>query len=143
MSAPRAERAAGAEAAGFAPFRDDDRLMSFLADALIRTDGDGVTLRVRPAEAALNPLGILHGGALSTFFDVAMYEAARAGGEVVTVAQEIKFLSAIHADRPLDVAAEILRSGRRAVFCTARATQGERVCGHATAQFARYQPPAA
>ncbi|MEQ9259157.1 MAG: PaaI family thioesterase [Roseovarius sp.] len=117
--------------------------MALLGEIEMREDARGVTLRVLLKQAALNPLGILHGGALSTFFDVAMYEAAKTDGEVVTVAEEIKFLSAILPDRPLTVGAEILRSGRNAVFCTARATQGDKLCGYATAQFARYQPPAA
>ena len=129
--------ASDAAADGFVPFRDDDSLLAFIGEIGVRRDDGAVCFEVRLKEGALNPLGILHGGALASLFDVAMYEVARTGGEAVTVSQETKFLSAIRADAPLYVEAEALRAGRRTVFCTARATQGDRLCGHATAQFAR------
>lgn len=119
------------------PFRRNDRLMAFIGEIGILRDGGKVTFEVRLSTGALNPLGMLHGGALAALFDVAMYEVAKTGGEAVTVSQETKFLSAIHADTPLHVVAEPLRMGRSMVVCTARATQGRRLCGHATAQFAR------
>ncbi|MEQ8896835.1 MAG: PaaI family thioesterase [Roseovarius sp.] len=122
---------------GFAPFREDDSLLAFIGEIGVRREDGAVWFEVRLKEGALNPLGILHGGALASLFDVAMYEVAKAGGEAVTVSQETKFLSAIRADAPLYVKAEALRVGRKTVFCTARATQGDRLCGHATAQFAR------
>ncbi len=119
------------------PFRQNDRLMAFIGDIGILRDGGKVSFEVQLSEGALNPLGMLHGGALAALFDVAMYEVAKAGGEAVTVSQETKFLSAIHADTPLHVEAEPLRIGRSMVVCMARARQGDRLCGHATAQFAR------
>ena len=122
---------------GFAAFRADDSLLAFIGEIGVRHDDGTACFQVRLTEGALNPLGILHGGALASLFDVALYEVARTGGEAVTVSQETKFLSAIRADAPLYVEAEALRAGRRTVFCTARATQGDRLCGHATAQFAR------
>lgn len=140
MSAPRAEHAEGGPTKGFVPFRDDDRLMAFIGNIGIRSTETGVILEVRLRDGAINPLGMLHGGALAALFDVAMYEAAKQDSEAVTVAQEIKFLSAIHADAPLCVTAEVLRAGRRTVFCTAQATQNDKTCGHATAQFARIRP---
>ena len=129
--------ASDAGAKGFVPFRDDDSLLAFIGEICVRRANGTVCFQVRLKEGALNPLGILHGGALASLFDVAMYEVARTGGEAVTVSQETKFLSAIRADAPLYMEAEALRAGRRTVFCTARATQGDRICGHATAQFAR------
>lgn len=129
--------ASDAAADGFVPFREDDSLLAFIGEIGVRHEAGTVCFEVRLKEGALNPLGILHGGALASLFDVAMYEVAKIGGEAVTVSQETKFLSAIRSDAPLYVEAETLRAGRRTVFCTARATQGDRLCGHATAQFAR------
>lgn len=119
------------------PFRQDDRLMAFIGDISILRIGSGVTFEVHLKEGALNPLGMMHGGALAALFDVAMYEIAKTGGEAVTVSQETKFLSAIRADLPLHVEAAPLRTGRSMVVCTARARQGDKLCGYATAQFAR------
>lgn len=143
MSPDRHHPAASPAGGGYAPFRDDDRLMAFLGQIGMRTDANGVTFKVSLEDGALNPLGILHGGALAAMFDVAMYEAAKTGGEVVTVAQEIKFLSAIRADTPLYIQAEILRAGRKTTFCTARATQDDKIRGYATAQYAAYTPAGA
>lgn len=126
---------------GFVPFRDDDRLMAFIGNIGICRNETGIALQVTVNKGALNPLGILHGGALSSLFDVAMYEAAKQNGEVVTVAQEVKFLAVIRPENPLLIDAVILREGRKTVFCTATAKQGDNICGYATAQFTRLARP--
>lgn len=124
--------------ARFAPFRTDDALLGFLGAAEWRADPSGCVLRLTPALGAANPMGIIHGGALSTLCDVAMYEAAKlaAAAECVTVAQEMKFLRAASGDAPLVVTADVLKSGRRAVFCTAHVHQGDRLIAQSTGQFA-------
>ncbi|KJS43103.1 MAG: hypothetical protein VR71_11590 [Roseovarius sp. BRH_c41] len=121
------------------PFRQDDRLLAFIADIQIHKSDTCLTFDVSLKDEALNPLGILHGGALGALFDVAMYEVAKRCGEMVTVSQETKFLSAIRAERPLQIVAEPLRLGRTSACCTARAVQGEKICGFATAQYARIE----
>jgi len=123
--------------AEFVPFREDDRLVSFIGSVWIYRDAQRVTLQVRPHEQAANPMGILHGGALATLFDVAMYEMATSNGKVVTVAQEVKFLRTITVAEPLYIETEPLKSGRTTVFCAARAWQMDKLCGYAAAQFAR------
>ncbi len=68
--------ASDAAADGFVPFRDDDSLLAFIGEIGVRRDDGAVCFEVRLKEGALNPLGILHGGALAALFDVAMYEVA-------------------------------------------------------------------
>lgn len=122
----------------FTPFRGDDPLMAFIGDIGMHRDQGQVTLKVTIREGAINRLDMLHGGALGTLFDVAMYELARENGEAVTVTQEVKFLKPVSAQALLFIEAELLRAGRRAVFCTARATQDDTLCAFSTAQFARF-----
>lgn len=121
----------------FAPFREDDTLMAFIGQVEMATGDGDITLRVRLHEHAANPLGILHGGALSALFDVAMYEAARQTGEAVTTAQETKFFKPVSTAAILKVTARVLRTGKRAVFCKANALQNGTLCGFSTAQFTR------
>lgn len=127
----------------FRPFRGDDLLLAALGEVSVAGEGAGIILRLTPGPAALNPGGFVHGGTLAALFDVAFYEAARAGfaAPAVTSALELKFLRAGAADAPLYITAETLRAGRSQSVFSGSAWQNDRLIAFATAQFTRVAPP--
>ncbi|WP_172413070.1 PaaI family thioesterase [Paracoccus aminovorans] len=128
----------------FRPFRDDDLLLAALGQVAIARHDDGLVLRLDGSARAANPGGFIHGGAIATLFDVALYEAARAGfgAPTVTAALEIKFLRAGDPQAPIHVETRTLRAGRSLTTCTGSAYQGGRLIAYATAQFVKAGPAA-
>ena len=66
----------------FAPFVTGDPLIATLGPIARRVSDKTVELRITPAEAALNTWDALHGGALSAWLDMAMYELAKRRGKI-------------------------------------------------------------
>lgn len=129
----------------FRPFRDDDLLLTSLGQVAVAEDDGGMVLRLMGSAHAANPGGFMHGGAIATLCDVALYEAARTAfrGPAVTTSLEIKFLRAGDPRMPLYLATRILRAGRSLTTCAASGFQDDKLIVHATGQFARAEPPPA
>jgi uncharacterized protein (TIGR00369 family) len=125
----------------FVPFRGDDALVSVIGRVDVASTADGVVLRVDCAKAAANSVGGLHGGALSTLFDVALHAAAREGlqGEALTISLDVKFMRSGELSSPLHIFAQVLRAGRTLATCSASTFQNGRVIAHATGQFMKLQ----
>lgn len=121
----------------FRPFREDDLLLSSLGRTAIAESGEEIVLRLDCSATAVNPGGVIHGGALATLFDVALYEVARAGfrAPAVTTALEVKFLRAGDPETSVYIATQTLRAGRSITTGSASAFQGGKLIAYATGQF--------
>ena len=88
---------------------------------LFRPDGPGrATCRMFPAEQHLNMGGSLHGGAVMSFIDMALFAGGRcagmAEGHYVTLDMTTHFISRGRAGVPLDAHVELVRQSRSHVF---------------------------
>ncbi len=99
--------------------------------------------RCAPDESLLNPVGLVHGGVLSTLLDSAMGVAvqtevdARVG--YATIELKVSFLRPLPIDgQEIEVRGRTLKVGRKIAFAEAHAYDGsERLLGHATSSLAR------
>ncbi|HYE27709.1 MAG TPA: PaaI family thioesterase [Allosphingosinicella sp.] len=97
---------------------DDTRFNATLGKLLVRGEGEGrARCRMFPNVAQSNLGNIVHGGAILTFIDMAMFaggHAAGAGlGPSVTLDLSAQFLSAARLGAPLDCSVELLRESKR------------------------------
>jgi uncharacterized protein (TIGR00369 family) len=112
---------------------DDHRFNAAIGKLLVRGEGEGrARCRMFPTEAQANLGDIVHGGAILTFIDMAMfaggYAAGAAVGPAVTLDLSAQFLSAAKLDAPLDCLVEVLRESRNlAVMRGLVEQQGEAV----------------
>ena len=95
---------------------------------LVRPEGDGrARCRMFPDESHTNLLGILHGGAVLTFIDMALFAGGRAAGVTtkgaVTLDCSVQFISPGKAGLPLDAEVELLRETGRLAFFRGRVVQ--------------------
>jgi uncharacterized protein (TIGR00369 family) len=99
-----------------------DRFNAVIGKLLVRADGPGrATCRMFPDQSHANLGGMLHGGAILTFIDMAFFAGGRlAGADVVgavTLDCNVHFLSRGRLDVPLDAMLEVVsETGRLAVF---------------------------
>lgn len=112
---------------------DDGRYYKTVGKLLVRPDGPGrAVCRMFPDDGHLNLGGGVHGGALMTFIDMAMFMAANVitGRRVsgVTLDCNVRFLAPVRPDVPLDAEVEILRDSGRTIVEQGRIVQdGETV----------------
>jgi uncharacterized protein (TIGR00369 family) len=112
---------------------DGDRYNATIGKLLVRPEGEGrARCRIFPSLAHSNLGNIVHGGAILTFIDMAMFAGGyAAGGDFgpsVTLDLSTQFLSAARLDVPLDATVELLRESRRmAVMRGLVEQEGERV----------------
>ncbi len=97
---------------------DDTRFNATLGKLLVRGEGEGrARCRMFPDVAQSNLGNIVHGGAILTFIDMAMFAGGyAAGGDLgpsVTLDLSAHFLSAAKLAIPLDATVELLRESRR------------------------------
>lgn len=112
---------------------EDGRYYGTIGKLLVRADAPGrATLRMFPEASHLNLGGGVHGGAVMTFIDMAMFAAGtlatgkRVAG--VTLDCNIRFLAPIRPGAPLDAEVEVLRDAGRTLIVQGRVTQeGETV----------------
>jgi uncharacterized protein (TIGR00369 family) len=101
---------------------DDGRFNSVLGKLLARADGPGrATCRMFPEKRHSNLGDMVHGGAILTFIDMALFVGGRlAGVEVkgaVTLDCNVRFLTRGLIGVPMDAEVELLRETKRlAVF---------------------------
>ena len=96
----------------------DDRFNATLGKLLVRGDGEGrARCRMFPDVAQSNLGNIVHGGAILTFIDMAMFAGGYAAGAnlgpSVTLDLSAQFLSGAKLGLPLDCSVELLREGKR------------------------------
>lgn len=129
----------------FRPFREDDLLLASLGRVAVAESGAEIVLRLECSAAAANPGGFIHGGALATLFDVALYEVARSGfrAPAVTTALEVKFLRAGDPRSTVYVVTQTLRAGRSMTTGSASAFQNGTLIAYATGQFVQAGPASA
>jgi uncharacterized protein (TIGR00369 family) len=116
--------------------------MAALVGAELLEVGDGeAVFACTPDESTYNPIGIVHGGLLSTLLDTAaecaVHTLLPAGAAFSSIELKVSFLAPLRADDRIEVRGRVLRVGRRVAFAEAHAhdERGELV-GHATTSIA-------
>lgn len=118
-----------------APFVTADPLITALGPIRWAISDDEVTMVAAPSAVACNAGGFLHGGALSAWLDMAMYELAkRCLGACVTISMDVNFLAAAQLS-PLSITGRFLRSGRSVAFLSAEIVQSGQNIAAATAIY--------
>jgi len=97
---------------------EQDRFNRTIGKLLVRTEGEGrASCRMFPEVGHANLGGIVHGGAILTFIDMAMfaggYTAGLDLGPSVTLDLSAQFLSGAKLGVPLDCSVEVLRESKR------------------------------
>jgi uncharacterized protein (TIGR00369 family) len=100
----------------------DGRFHETIGRMLVRPDGERRgRCRMFPDESHTNLGGILHGGAILTFIDMALFAGGRAAGastaRAVTLDLSVQFIAPGRPAIPLDAEVDLLReTGRLAFF---------------------------
>jgi uncharacterized protein (TIGR00369 family) len=94
----------------------EPRYNATLGKLLVRPEGEGrARCRMFPDVAHSNLGNVVHGGAVLTFIDMAMFAGGYAAGAdlgpSVTLDLSARFLSAAELGAPLDATVELLREG--------------------------------
>jgi uncharacterized protein (TIGR00369 family) len=97
---------------------DGERYNATLGKLLVRPEGEGrARCRMFPDERQANLGDVVHGGAILTFIDMAMFAGGYAAGAdlgpSVTLDLSAQFLSAGRLGVPLDCTVELLRESKR------------------------------
>ena len=100
---------------------------------LFRPDGEGRgVVRMFPTEEHLNLGGSIHGGAVMSFIDMALFAGGRCGGmaegHYVTLDMTTHFLSRGEAGMPLDAHVELIRQTRSFAFLQGTVRQNGEPC---------------
>jgi uncharacterized protein (TIGR00369 family) len=109
-----------------------ERFNASIGKLIVRRGDDGIGwCRMFPGQAHSNLGNKVHGGALMTFVDMALYAAgAMAGADVamaVTLDCSVQFLSPGEIGTPLDAELELLSETRRLIFVRGRVLQEDRL----------------
>ena len=94
-----------------------------------RAEGREVTCAFAPKRTHLNGGGTIHGGALMSFADFALFAIAHealGGAKAVTIAFNCDFLSPGGLDEMIEARGEVLRATRSLVFVRGLITQATR-----------------
>ena len=97
---------------------------------LVRTTDDRAIVRLSPHVGLTNFAGNLHGGAIMTFVDCALFVGSTllTGKEMVsgvTVDLAVQFIAAARATAPVDTIVEITRETKRMIFLRGTVEQGD------------------
>ena len=100
---------------------------------LFRPDGPGrAVCRIFPSERHLNLGGSIHGGAVMSFIDMAMFAGGRcagmAEGHYVTLDLTAHFIARGEIGKPLDAHVELVRQTRSLVFLQGTCSQDNETC---------------
>src|ERR1044072_800502 len=106
-----------------------DRFNGVIGKLLVRADAPGrATCRMFPEERHANLGDMVHGGALLTFIDMALFAGGRLAGanviRAVTLDLSTRFLARGRSGVPLDAEVELLRDTRRLVSLPGRVVRG-------------------
>jgi uncharacterized protein (TIGR00369 family) len=111
----------------------DGRFHETIGRMIVQPAGEGRgRCRIFPDESHTNRGGMLHGGAILTFIDMALFAGGRVAGastrRAVTLDCAVQFLSPGRAGVPLDAEVELLReTGRLAFFRGLVVQEGETI----------------
>ena len=108
--------------------RGNQRFNRVLGKLLVRDNGPKrAVCRMFPDRSHSNLSDMIHGGAILTFIDMALFAGGRMAGanvvRAVTLDLSTRFLSPGRIDLPLDAEVELLRETSRLVFLDGRMTQ--------------------
>jgi uncharacterized protein (TIGR00369 family) len=100
---------------------DESRFNATIGKLLVRPEGPGkARCRMFPEERHGNIGDAVHGGAILTFIDMALFAGGHMAGmsdsNAVTLDCAVQFISAGEIGRPLDATVELLRESGRLVF---------------------------
>jgi acyl-coenzyme A thioesterase PaaI-like protein len=99
---------------------DKTRFNGQFGDFQTRRDGDRAIVRMQPHAALGNMSGNVHGGAVMTFIDMAMFVGAEVLGvkalRGVTVDLNVQFVGGGDLVRPIDTVIQITRETGRLLF---------------------------
>lgn len=105
--------------AGWSTWAPGDPYEDHVGPFYARREGDQVRCGFMPQAHHRNGSGAIHGGALMSFADFALFAiagGAEQGVHGVTVAFTAEFLSAARAGTMMTATGEVLRSGRSLIF---------------------------
>ena len=108
---------------------DKSRFNAQFGDLQTRRDGDSAVVRMQPHYALGNMSGRVHGGAVMTFIDMAMFIGAQvlgvtAAARGLTVDLDVQFVGGADLDRPVDATVQITRETGRLLFVRGTVEQG-------------------
>ncbi|KRB86691.1 thioesterase [Sphingomonas sp. Root710] len=108
---------------------DDARFNGVVGDLAVRRDGDRAVIRMQPQARHSNLIDTVHGGALLTLIDNALFIGPRFLGDVgmggATVDLSTQFTAPANLDQPIDLTLEIMRETRRMLFMRGTLEQGD------------------
>jgi uncharacterized protein (TIGR00369 family) len=109
---------------------DDTRYNATIGKLLVRGEGEGrARCRMFPDQAHSNLGNVVHGGAILTFIDMALFAGGALAGagvaRAVTLDLAAQFLSPGRLGEPLDAEVELLRETGRLAFFRGLVVQGE------------------
>jgi uncharacterized protein (TIGR00369 family) len=110
----------------------EDRFNAVIGKLLVRAEGPGrAACRMFPETRHSNLGGMVHGGAILTFVDMAFFAGGRlAGADViraVTLDCNVKFLGRGRIGVPLDAQVELLRETGNLAFLQGRVVQEDEI----------------
>jgi acyl-coenzyme A thioesterase 13 len=94
-----------------------------------RVEGGVARCAFQPRRQHLNGGGTIHGGALMSFADFALFAIAHkalAGAHAVTLTCNSEFVGAGNLDGTVEAAGEVIRDGRSVIFIRGLVTQSSR-----------------
>jgi uncharacterized protein (TIGR00369 family) len=99
---------------------------------IVRPDGEGrARCRMQVQDSHLNLGGAMHGGAILTFVDMALFAAGHVAGaetaSAVTLDCNVQFVAPAAAGPALDAELEIVRETGRLIFLRGLVMQGESI----------------
>lgn len=109
---------------------DPERFNHVIEPLLVRAGAPGVGwCRFFPQRRHSNLGGVVHGGALMTFVDCALFAGGAIAGagvmRAVTLDCSVQFLAPAQVDAPVDAEVELLRETGRLAFFRGRVLQGD------------------
>lgn len=116
--------------AGWHHWMPGDPFEDHVGPFYMRRDEKGVECAFLPGPHCRNGYGMIHGGALMTFADFALFMIPAASGDAVhgvTVTMNCEFIASAPAGIRLIARGETVRAGRSLVFVRGMITSEERV----------------
>ncbi|HVR89869.1 MAG TPA: PaaI family thioesterase [Novosphingobium sp.] len=139
----RLARVSGGEWDGWSHWEPVDDFEELAGPFYCRPDGDGILCGWHPANKNRNGGGNIHGGALMTFADFALFMIA--GGmdatvHGVTVTMACEFVGAAQSGALLLARGEVTRAGGSLIFVRGKIADGERPVLTFSATLKRLKP---
>lgn len=93
-------------------------------------------IRVLTGQQHTNPLGLIHGGLITSIADAAMGNAIRSLGiKGVTVDMSAAFTAAARLGEMIVARGKVIKTGKNMIFAEAMVSSGDTLVGHSKATF--------